>query len=97
MLRPPPTSTLFPYTTLFRSQSDDVERRALSHVVDVALVCHSEHKYAAPVYRLSLFVQCLGNFPHDYRRHLTVDLAGEIDEPRLVVERSHLPGEIVRV
>src|SRR5690349_24177385 len=26
MLRPPPSSTLFPYTTLFRSLDDDAER-----------------------------------------------------------------------
>src|SRR5437764_13310500 len=32
MLRPPPTSTLFPYTTLFRSQETPTRvRRSLSH------------------------------------------------------------------
>src|SRR5438132_5959505 len=30
MIRRPPTSTLFPYTTLFRSVEDDVVQRALA-------------------------------------------------------------------
>src|SRR5438034_5210520 len=40
MLRPPPTSTLFPYTTLFRSQFRTHECRAC--------VCKSQRRAAGP-------------------------------------------------
>src|SRR5437879_11354975 len=33
MIRRPPTSTLFPYTTLFRSRADDVRRHLFRHTV----------------------------------------------------------------
>src|SRR2546430_13144627 len=33
MIRPPPRSTLFPYTTLFRSEHDEVARLHGGHVV----------------------------------------------------------------
>src|SRR5258705_9916546 len=35
MIRRPPRSTLFPYTTLFRSVSDDRHSRRLHHVLGV--------------------------------------------------------------
>src|SRR2546427_13274904 len=66
MIRRPPRSTLFPYTTLFRS-------------------------------RLGLVVQPVGHLPHPELGHLGVDLARDLDETGLVVERAHLPGEVVRV
>src|SRR5437879_4158773 len=49
MLRPPPRSTLFPYTTLFRSARDGLERRRLAGAVgaeqgrDAALVDVDRH------------------------------------------------------
>src|SRR2546422_8397270 len=36
MIRRPPRSTLFPYTTLFRSTNDLAVRRAVMHGIDVA-------------------------------------------------------------
>src|SRR2546427_5243048 len=36
MIRRPPRSTLFPYTTLFRSEDDDVPGRVQSDDIDVA-------------------------------------------------------------
>src|SRR2546430_11518440 len=38
MIRRPPRSTLFPYTTLFRSGAGRVERAALDQALDCALV-----------------------------------------------------------
>src|SRR5947209_14611795 len=37
MIRPPPRSTLFPYTTLFRSQQRDRHRRQLAPPFEAAL------------------------------------------------------------
>src|SRR5438067_7685971 len=38
MIRPPPRSTLFPYTTLFRSAGASRQERVLRREVDVAVV-----------------------------------------------------------
>ena len=83
--------------TLLFQQANHVERRTFTHIVDVFLVRDSQYQHPAAVHGLLLFVQGLRNFAHDHRRHLAVDLARQIDESRLVVERSHLPGEIVRI
>src|SRR5690606_41702897 len=37
-IRPPPTSTLFPYTTLFRSTLDELQERALERLVRLVKV-----------------------------------------------------------
>src|SRR2546422_2294934 len=42
MIRRPPRSTLFPYTTLFRSRQADYDRVARLHVADL----HREHVVA---------------------------------------------------
>src|SRR5205807_8551031 len=42
MIRPPPRSTLFPYTTLFRSQSGDAKRQ--SHTVWLAALPKEGHQ-----------------------------------------------------
>src|SRR5437870_7516485 len=39
MIRQPPRSTLFPYTTLFRSPSPTVERSATSHAGASSVTC----------------------------------------------------------
>ena len=60
--------------------------------------------YATPSTRMRLpftalrssFSAC-ATFLDDERRHLAVDLAGEVDEARLVVQRAHLPREVVRI
>src|SRR5437764_10244132 len=48
MIRRPPRSTLFPYTTLFRSRLVDVHRPQRSTAVEVVLRCEScrEHVIA---------------------------------------------------
>src|SRR5438445_4790060 len=40
MIRPPPRSTLFPYTTLFRSGGDDVDGRGAAHDPGLLAVRH---------------------------------------------------------
>ena len=82
---------------LLLEQADDVERRALAHVVDVALVRDAEDEDLAAVDRLAVGVQRLRDLLDDERRHLAVDLARQIDEARLVVQRPHLPREVVRI
>src|SRR4029077_1049659 len=83
--------------SLLLQQPNDIEGRTLSHVVYVPLVRNAKYQNAAPVDRLPVFVESLRDLARHYRGHLAVDLAGEIDETRLVVERSHLPGEIVGI
>src|SRR6185369_17033833 len=78
-------------------QAHDVECGALADVVDVRLVRDADDEDAAAVHRLSFFVECLRDLGNDVRRHLTIDLAGEIDEARLVVQRPHLPREVMRI
>src|SRR5665647_2053458 len=82
---------------LIFEKADDVERRTFSHVVDVALVGDAEDKNAAAIHWLAIGIEGLRDALYDERRHLTVDLAREIDEARLVVERAHLPREIMRI
>src|SRR2546422_5084635 len=45
MIRRPPRSTLFPYTTLFRSQvGNATERHVRGHVDHAQLLAHEEHR-----------------------------------------------------
>src|SRR5258708_37649586 len=82
---------------LLLEQSDDVESGTLSHVVNVLLVRDAEYEHAASIDGLLFLVERLSNLSHDDRWHLAVDLARQVDESRLVLERSHLPREIVRI
>ena len=50
-----------------------------------------------PLTGLRSVVERLRDVLDDERRHLAVDLAREIDEARLVVQRAHLPREIMRI
>src|SRR5687768_4766939 len=79
-------------STLILEKSDHVESGTLAHVVDVPLVCDSQHENPASVDRLLFLVERLSDLAHHDGRHLTVDLAGEIDEAGLVVQGPHLPG-----
>src|SRR2546430_3360073 len=56
MIRRPPRSTLFPYTTLFRSAPSDAARDLLQGLirVDVDRFCHPGEPEAADGYRPSL-------------------------------------------
>src|SRR5260370_21570366 len=45
MIRRPPRSTLFPYTTLFRSHPDDRERAALTRGAGAASLCSHDFEY----------------------------------------------------
>src|SRR5689334_24830868 len=51
MLRRPPRSTLFPYTTLFRSSSASAVSRGALKSLQVRCVCHS----ATPAWREKLY------------------------------------------
>src|SRR5437868_4685096 len=83
--------------TVRLEQPHDIERGTLANVIDIRLVSDTNDEHAAAIHWLPLFVQRLRNLADDIGRHLTIDLAREIDEPRLVVQRAHLPREIVRV
>src|SRR3712207_2279037 len=54
MIRRPPRSTLFPYTTLFRSLPKDKRRAALQDELDVDVAVVSLWYHGAGVQRLSL-------------------------------------------
>src|SRR3712207_8968406 len=54
MIRRPPRSTLFPYTTLFRSIRLDAEPRPLRHVEAAALVAQQVRAGHLPGQRLGL-------------------------------------------
>src|SRR6185437_6649314 len=56
-----------------------------------------KHEDLASIHRLVFVIERLRHLLHDKSRHLRIDLAGQVDEPRLVVERAHLPGEVVRI
>src|SRR5512133_2409007 len=76
---------------------DHIERRAFTDVVDVLLVGDTNHDDPAAIHGLPIVVERDGDLFDDERRHLAVDLTREVDEARLVVQRSHLPREVVRV
>ena len=54
-------------------------------------------RIAAAVHRLALVVQRVRDLLDHEVRHLAVDLARQVDEARLVVQRAHLPREVVRI
>ena len=68
-----------------RQQLEDVERRRLAQVVDVALVGDADHVHARAVDRLLLRVQRIDDPLHHELRHRAVDDAGQLDEARLEV------------
>src|SRR5215211_2416546 len=80
---------------LLLEHADHVESGTLPHIVDVLFVRNAENKNPASVYGLSIGVQCQRNAFDDQYRHLAVDLARKVDEASLVVQRAHLPREIV--
>src|SRR5256885_17209283 len=47
MIRRPPRSTLFPYTTLFRSSGDLLERRVVEHQAPLTAVAREAHRHDA--------------------------------------------------
>ncbi len=78
-------------------QFDHVQRRRLAHVVNVLLIRHTQHQHDAPLERLAGLVQRVLDLVHPVLRHLGVDLASQLDEAGIVVERLELPGEVMRV
>jgi len=76
---------------------DDVERRTLADIADARLVGDAQQQDAAAVQRKSMPVERLRNAIHDVARHLRVHLGGEFDEAGPVLERPHLPGQVLRV
>jgi len=78
-------------------QADHVESGALADVVDVLLVRHADDQHLAAPRGAPLLVEAIHDAPHPVLGHLGVDLARELDESRPVVERPHLPREVVRV
>src|SRR2546422_7316332 len=65
MIRRPPRSTLFPYTTLFRSEPEST----FDAVSDIAPGCHQPvHRWADGDVLPRQLVQSEGNFSYDLRR-----------------------------
>ena len=79
-------------------QLDQLHRRRLAPVVDVRLV--GDARGPAPSIRDRLaraVVERLDDARAAVVRHVLVDLAGELDEPRREVELARLPREVERV
>src|SRR3954464_1720075 len=70
------------------------EPRALSHIIDVAFVCHTEKENAGAVYRLAARIEGAAETFDDVLRHARVDLAGELDKLRREAILAGLPGEV---
>src|SRR5207249_1747598 len=70
---------------------------AFADIVDVALVRDSDDQDPAAIHGLSLVVQRVSDLIHHEGRHFAIDFAREVDETRLVIQRPHLPREIMRV
>ena len=56
-----------------------------------------EDEDPASLHRALVVVERARHLAHHVLRHLGVDLARQVDEARLVVQRAHLPREVVRV
>lgn len=78
-------------------QGDDIQCWRLTDIVDVGLVRDADDENVGALDTLLLFVECGSDLVDDMLRHGGVDLTGELDEARLVIEGLHLPGEVVRI
>ena len=83
--------------TIGGEKPDDVQGRGFPDIVDVPFVRDAEHQDAGAVHGLLTGVQGGPDFAHHELGHLGVDLRSELDETRPVVERAHLPRQIVGV
>src|SRR3712207_8940555 len=80
MIRRPPRSTLFPYTTLFRSH-DDLQQAILEAGADLAPICAFGQLHPPP----EVAVVAL---PRVVLRRLWLALAFPVDDQRAVGERK---------
>ena len=69
MIRRPPRSTLFPYTTLFRSQVDKSKKR----------LPHRPHLTTIPEVNEVLTNEIMGLFSFSHR-HLCISMCGSVQE-----------------
>ena len=78
-------------------QFNQLDRGRLPQIVDVLLVRQTQHEDFRAIDGLLGAVQGLGHLAHHVLGHLSVDLAGQLDEPRAHVELTGLPGQVERV
>src|SRR5438445_13794363 len=111
MLPPPPRSTLFPYTTLFRSRRSEIgEKRLVTRAAvllqelrpappELALRRAPEERVALPDERQVLGVQLL-RLHQDLLAHADlaeiVEQPGVADLPQLLAGERHVPEGAVR-
>ncbi len=76
---------------------DQLERRRLAQVADVALVRHAQHEHGAPGDRLAVAVQGPRDALGAVIGHVLVHLSGQLDELGREVELARLPGQVERV
>src|SRR3989449_11083463 len=88
MIRRPPRSTLFPYTTLFRSSHDRDDRHRPTQASGPLL-------HAGPRQRLHLLLEMADAVPHAAPIHFQFRLAGSAsaDAPRQPRHRRAVSGE----
>src|SRR2546422_7457644 len=87
MIRRPPRSTLFPYTTLFRSQSE-ATLGGREHETTVVVVGLGDHVDAPPPPR-PLLVDGLGELGQDVHRARVVNRVDGVEAEAVEVELAH--------
>src|SRR5690554_8236585 len=101
MIRRPPRSTLFPYTTLFRSQADVVNSYTTdAKIEELNLTVLEDDKHAFPSYDAAVMVRAEVLEEYSYLEEVLNRLAGKIstDEMRKMnyqVSIEHKDSEIV--
>ena len=78
-------------------EAEDIEGGRFPDIVHVTLVGYAEHQDARAVDGLLFGVQSGSHLPHHELGHLAVDLRGQLDEAGPIVERTHLPRQILGI
>ena len=79
------------FRALFDQQLDYVERRGFARVIRVPLIGDTDYQYPGALDWLSILVQQRSGLFCHVSRHLRVDLAGQLHQTCLVIQRPHLP------
>ena len=78
-------------------EPEEVEGRRFPGIRHIPFVGHSQEEDPCSLQRLPFFVQGIGDLAQDIPRHPGVDLAGQLDEPGMVVQGLQLPGQVLGI
>ena len=88
---------IFHQCALLAEQADHIHRGRLAHIVNVGLVGRAQHEHATALEENAAVIHRVQHAADHVARHVGVDLGGQFDEARAVVERLHLPREVQRI